>query len=50
MEIFSPRHRRYNDEQPARRTLMSTMPMVRSSGMALVAMLLAVILAVLVCG
>ena len=50
MELLSQRTRRPGVEQRPRGTLMDSLPQVRNGGMTLVAMLLAVAFAVLVCG
>ena len=50
MDYFPPRTHRSGVEQRPRSTAMNTLSMVRNSGMAVLAMLLAVTFANLVCG
>jgi hypothetical protein len=50
MELFSPHTRQFGVDQRPRGTLMDSLPMIRTGGMALLAMVLAVTLANLVCG
>lgn len=50
MEFISPRTRQSGVEQRPRSTSMIILRMVRDSGMAVLAMLLAVVFAKLVCG
>lgn len=50
MDLSSPRTHQSGVEQRPRGSFMSSMLMVRNSGMALLAMLLAVTFAYLVCG
>jgi hypothetical protein len=50
MDYFPPRTHRSGVEQRPRGTAMNALSMIRNSGMAVLAMLLAVTLANLVCG
>lgn len=50
MDIFSPGTRQLGVEQRPRGTYVNAMLMVRKSGMPLLAMLMAVVFAKLVCG
>jgi hypothetical protein len=50
MDNFPPRTHRYGVQQRPHGTSMNTLSMVRNSGMAVLAMLLAVTFANLVCG